>query len=129
MARSQATWGDSVVVTSHQVRIAVATCLAAAVPAVRGFQLFASHLGGPTSREVVAAASCQNSSCVVSPAVRRTVEVLEDEGLECRRQPGLTDRIVFEWRTTEVSVVDFPAALQASSNDEGWIRSYCMQPR
>jgi hypothetical protein len=117
------------VVRSHQVRIAVATCLAAAVPAVLGFQLFASHLGGETSRDVVVASSCHDDSCTVSPAVRRTVAVLEDEGLACRREPGLTDSIVFEWRTTEVSVVDFPTSLRAASNGEGWVRSYCMQPR
>ena len=116
---------DAVVASSHYVKIAVATCVVAAVPVILGFQLLTSHLG-QTSREVVTAAACQDESCVLSPAVRRTIVVLEDEGLECRAKPGLTDRIVFEWRTTEVTVVDFATALRASSNSEGWVRSYCM---
>ena len=116
---------DAVVASSHYVKIAVATCVLATVPVVLGFQLLTSHLG-QTSREVVTAAACQDGSCVQSAAVRRTVVVLEDQGLTCRAKPGLTDSIVFEWKTTEVTVVDFPTALRASSNSEGWIRSYCM---
>jgi len=116
---------DNVVASSHYVKIAVATCVLAAVPVILGFQLLTSHLW-QTSREVVTAAVCQDESCVLSPAVRRTVVVLEDEGLKCRAKPGLTDRIVFEWKTTEVTVVDFATALRASSNGEGWVRSYCM---
>jgi hypothetical protein len=116
---------DTVVASSHYVKIAVATCVLAAVPVILGFQLLTSHLG-QTSREVVTAAACQDESCVLSPAVRRTIVVLEDEGLKCRARPGLTDRIVFEWKTTEVTVVDFATALRASSNSEGWVRSYCM---
>jgi hypothetical protein len=64
---------------------------------------------------------------VQSPAVRRTVAVLEDSGLDCRAKPGLTDQVVFEWKTTEVTVVDFATALRASSNSEGWVRRYCMR--
>ena len=116
---------DAVVASSHYVKIAIATCVLAAVPVILGFQLLTSHLG-PTSREVVTAAACQNESCVQSAAVRRTVVVLEDQGLKCRAKPGLTDTIVFEWKTTEVTVVDFATALRASSNSEGWVRSYCM---
>lgn len=116
---------DTVVVSSHYVRLAVATSVVAAVPVIFGFQLLTSHLG-QTSREVVAAAACQNGSCVQTPAVRRTVADLESQGLECRAKPGLTDTIVFEWRTSEVTVVDFATALRASSNSEGWVRSYCM---
>ena len=116
---------DTVVVSSHYVRLAVTTCVVAAVPAILGFQLLTSHLG-QTSREVVSAAACQDEFCVQSPAVRRTVAVLEDQGLACRAKPGLTDHVVFEWKTTEVTVVDFAAALSASSNSEGWARQYCM---
>ena len=116
---------DAVVASSNFVKIAVATCVLAAVPVILGFQLLTSHLG-QTSREVVTAAECQDESCVLSPAVRRTIVVLEDQGLECRAKPGLTDHIVFEWRTTEVTVVDFATVLRASSNSEGWVRSYCM---
>lgn len=116
---------DTVVVSSHYVRLAVATSVVAAVPAILGFQLLTSHLG-QTSREIVTAAACQDESCVQKPAVRRTVADLESRGLECRVKPGLTDTIVFEWKTTEVTVVDFPTALRASSNSEGWVRSYCM---
>jgi hypothetical protein len=116
---------DTVVETSHRVRLAAVTCVAAAVPAILGFQLLTSHLG-QTSREIVNAEACQDESCVPTPAVRRTVAVLEDQGLVCRAKPGLTDRIVFEWRTTEVTVVDFATALRASSNSDGWVRSYCM---
>jgi hypothetical protein len=116
---------DTVVVSSHYVRLAVATSVVAAVPAILGFQLITSHLG-QTSREIVTAAACQDESCVQTPAARRTVADLERRGLECRAKPGLTDTIVFEWKTTEVTVVDFPTALRASSNSEGWVRSYCM---
>ena len=116
---------DTVVVSSHYVRLAVVTCVVAVVPAILGFQLLASHLG-QTSREVVNAAACQDESCMETPAVRRTVAELEGRGLECRAKPGLTDTIVFEWKTTEVTVIDFATALRASSNSEGWVRSYCM---
>jgi hypothetical protein len=116
---------DTVVVSSHYVRLAVAASVVAAVPVILGFQLLTSHLG-QTSREVVTAAACQDESCVQTPAVRRTVADLESRGLECRAKPGLTDSIVFEWKTTEVTVVDFPTALRASSNSEGWVRSYCL---
>lgn len=122
------TRSDAVVATSQHVRIAVVTCLMAFVPAVLGFQLFASHLG-QTSRDVVRAATCSDGSCPQSAAVRRTIAVLEDDGLACRPEPGLTDSIVFEWKTTEVTVVDFATALRASSNGEGWVRSYCLTPR
>ena len=111
--------------TTHHVRLAMATCVVAAVTAVLGFQLFASHLG-QTSRDVVREASCQEAGCTDSAGVRRAVAVLEDQGLACRTKPGLTDQVVFEWRTTEVSVVDFATALKASSNGEGWVRRYCM---
>jgi hypothetical protein len=116
---------DTVVATSHYVRLAVVTCLVAVVPAILALQLLTSHLG-QTSREVVSAAPCQSESCGQSPAVRRTIAVLEDRGLTCRTKPGLTDTIVFEWKTTEVTVIDFATALRASSNSEGWVRSYCM---
>jgi hypothetical protein len=118
---------DTVVASSYYVRLAFATCVVAAIPVILGFQLLTSHLG-QTSREVVSDASCENESCVQSPAVRRTVAVLEDSGLDCRAKPGLTDQIVFEWKTTEVTVVDFATALRASSNSEGWVRRYCMTP-
>ena len=116
---------DSVVASSRYIRLAVATCVVAAIPAILGFQLLASHLG-QTSRDVVNAGACQDESCVQSVAVIRTVAELEDRGLVCRTKPGLTDNVVFEWKTTEVTVVDFATALQASSNSEGWIRRYCM---
>ncbi len=116
---------DAVVASSHLVKVALATCAISAVPAVLGFQLFASHLG-QTSRDVVNAATCQDESCVPTTAVQRTVADLEDRGLVCRSKPGLTDRVVFERKTTEVSVIDFASALKASSIGEGWVRSYCM---
>jgi hypothetical protein len=124
MARSETVLGDTVVASGLVVRIAVVTCLVSAVPAVLGFQLFASHLG-QTSRDVVSAATCQDGSCGQSETVRRTVAVLEDDGLDCRARPALTDSVVFEWKTTEVSVVDFATALRATSNSEGWVRRYC----
>jgi hypothetical protein len=117
---------DTVVASSYYVRLAFATCVVAAIPVILGFQLLTSHLG-QTSREVVSAAACQDESCVQSPAVLRTVSVLEDTGLDCRAKPGLTDQVVFEWKTTEVTVVDFATALRASSNSEGWVRQYCMR--
>jgi hypothetical protein len=116
---------DAVVASSHLVRLALATCAISAVPAVLGFQLFASHLG-ETSRDVVNAATCQDESCVLTTAVQRTVADLEDRGLHCRARPGLTDLVVFERKTTEVTVIDFAAALKASSIGDGWVRSYCM---
>lgn len=119
---------DAVVATSQHVRLAVVTCLMAFVPAVLGFQLFASHLG-QTSREVVRAATCHDRTCTQSAAVRRTIAVLEDGGLSCRPEPALTDSVVLEWRSTEVAVVDFATALRASANSEGWVRSYCITPR
>jgi hypothetical protein len=118
---------ESVVASSRYVRIAVVTCVVAAIPVILGFQLFASHLG-QTSREVVSAGACQDESCVLSAAVSRTVADLEDRGLHCRIKPGLTDSVVFEWKTTEVTVVDFGTALRATSNGEGWVRRYCMAP-
>jgi hypothetical protein len=118
---------DSVVASSRYVRIAVVTCVMAAVPVILGFQLFASQLG-QTSRDVVSAGACQDESCVLSAAVMRTVADLEDRGLLCRVKPGLTDSVVFEWKTTEVTVVDFATALRATSNGEGWVRRYCMPP-
>ena len=116
---------DSVVASSRYIKTAVVTCVVAAIPVILGFQLFASHLG-QTSRDVVNAGACQDESCVQSPAVSRTVAALEDRGLLCRTKPGLTDSVVFEWKTTEVTVVDFATALSASSNNEGWVRRYCM---
>jgi hypothetical protein len=116
---------DAVVASSHLVRLALATCAISAVPAVLGFQLFASHLG-ETSRDVVNAATCQDQSCEPTTAVQRTVADLEGRGLDCRARPGLTDSVVFERRTTEVTVIDFAAALKASAIGEGWARSYCM---
>jgi len=116
---------DAVVASSHLVRLALVTCAISAVPAVLGFQLFASHLG-QTSRDVVNAATCQDQSCVPTTAVQRTVADLEDRGLVCRSKPGLTDRVVFERKTTEVAVIDFASALRATSIGEGWVRSYCM---
>ena len=116
---------DTLVAPNHQVKFAAATCVVAAVPVILGFQMLTSQLG-QTSREVVTAAACQDESCVPSPAVRRTVAVMEDQGLECRAKPGLTDTIVFEWKTTEVTVIDFATALKASSNSQGWVRRYCM---
>ena len=116
---------DAVVASSHLVKIALATCTISAVPAVLGFQLFASHLG-QTSRDVVNAATCQDDSCAPTTAVQRTVADLEDHGLVCRSRPGLTDSVVFERKTTEVAVIDFASAIRASSIGEGWVRSYCM---
>ena len=116
---------DTVVASSHYVRLAVVTCVVAVVPMILGLQLLTAHVG-QTSREVVTAAACQEQSCAQTPAVRRTIAELEGRGLNCRTKPGLTDTIVFEWKTTEVTVVDFPTALRASSNSEGWVRSYCM---
>jgi len=116
---------DTVVATSRYVRIAVVTCVLAAVPVILGFQLFGSQLG-QTSRDVVSAGACQDESCVLSAAVSRTVADLEDRGMNCRVKPGLTDSVVVEWKTTEVTVVDFATALRATSNSEGWIRQYCM---
>ena len=116
---------DTFVASSHYVRLAVVTCVVAAVPVILGFQLFASHLG-QTSRDVVNAATCQDQSCVPTTAVQRTVADLEDRGLVCRSKPGLTDRVVFERKTTEVAVIDFASALRATSIGEGWVRSYCM---
>jgi hypothetical protein len=116
---------DAVVASSTYVRIAVVTCVLSAVPVILGFQLFASHLG-QTSRDVVSARSCQDESCVQSPAVIQTVADLEATGLSCRTKPGLTDSIVFEWKSTEVSVVDFATSLTAAANGQGWVRSYCM---
>ncbi len=116
---------DAVVASSTYVRIAVVTCVLSAIPVFLGFQLFASHLG-QTSRDVVTAASCQDESCVQSPAVVQTVADLEAKGLSCRTKPGLTDSVVFEWKSTEVSVVDFATSLKAASNRQGWVRSYCM---
>jgi hypothetical protein len=115
----------TVVASSRYVRIAVVTCVLAVVPMILGFQLFSSQLG-QTSRDVVDAGECQHESCVQSTAVSRTVADLEERGLLCRIKPGLTDNIVFEWNTTEVTVVDFATALRASSNGEGWVRRYCM---
>ena len=119
---------DTVVTSTRYLRLAVVTSLVAAIPVVLGFQLLASHLG-QTSREVVSAGACQDETCVQSVAVNRTVADLEDRGLLCRTKPGLTDSVVFEWKTTEVTVVDFATALTASSNREGWIRRYCMPPQ
>jgi hypothetical protein len=116
---------ESVVTSTRYVRLAVVTCLVAAIPVFLGFQLLASHVG-QTSRDVVSAHACQDETCVQSVAVNRTVAELEDRGLLCRTKPGLTDSVVFEWKTTEVTVVDFATALTASSNSEGWIRRYCM---
>ena len=118
---------DSVVASSRYIRLAVATCVVAAIPAILGFQLLASHVG-QTSRDVVNAGECQDQSCVQSPAVNRVVADLESRGLLCRTKPGLTDSVVFEWKTTEVTVVDFATALEATSNNEGWVRRYCMPP-
>jgi hypothetical protein len=114
-----------VVASSRYVRLAVATIVLATIPVILGFQLLASHIG-QTSRDVVDAGACQDESCVQSPAVLSTVADLEDRGMLCRVKPGLTDSVVFEWKTTEVTVVDFATALRATSNDEGWIRRYCM---
>ncbi len=116
---------DSVVTSTRYVRLAVVSFLVGAIPVILGFQLLASHLG-QTSRDVVSAAACQNEACVQSAAVNRTVAELEDQGLLCRTKPGLTDSVVFEWKTTEVTVVDFATALTASSHSQGWIRRYCM---
>lgn len=116
---------DTVVVSSQNARLAVATCVVAAIPAILGFHLLTSQLG-QTSREVVTAAACRDDSCTPSPAVRRTVAVLEDRGLHCRAKPGLTDTVVFEWKSTEVTVVDFATAIRALSSRDGWVRSYCM---
>ena len=116
---------DSVVASSRYVRLAVATFVVAASVVFLGVQLFSSHLG-QTSRDVVSAAACQDESCALSAAASRTVADLEDRGLLCRIKPGLTDTVVFEWRTTEVTVVDFATALRATSNNEGWVRRYCM---
>ena len=119
---------DAVVASSTYVRIAVVTCVLSAIPAILGFQLFASHLG-QTSRDVVSAASCQDGSCTPSPAVLQAVADLEAKGMTCRAKPGLTDSVVFEWKSTEVTVVDFATSLKAVSNHEGWVRRYCMPVR
>jgi hypothetical protein len=116
---------DAVVASSTYVRIAVVTCVLSAVPVILGFQLFASHLG-QTSRDLVSASSCQDGSCPQSPAVLQVVSDLEAKGLSCRSKPGLTDTVVFEWKSTEVTVVDFATSLKAASNGEGWVRQYCL---
>jgi hypothetical protein len=113
------------VASSRFVRLVVATCVVVAVAVFLAAQLFTSHLG-QSSRDVVSADACQDESCVLSAAASRTVADLEDDGLLCRIKPGLTDTIVFEWKTTEVTVVDFTTALRATSNSEGWVRRYCM---
>jgi hypothetical protein len=116
---------DAVVASSTYVKIAVVTCILAAIPVILGFQLVASHVG-QTSRQVVDAGSCQSGGCVQTPAVQNAIEVLEQQGFSCRSKPALTDHIVFEWKSTEVTVVDFATSLKASSNGEGWVRQYCM---
>jgi hypothetical protein len=116
---------DTVVTSSRYVRLTVATFVMAAIAVFLGFQLFTSHLG-QTSRDVISANECQDESCVLSAAASRAMADLEDDGLLCRTKPGLTDTIVFEWKTTEVTVIDFATALRATSNGEGWVRRYCM---
>lgn len=116
---------DTMVATSRYVRIAVTTCLAAVLPMTLGFQLFTVHFG-QTTRDVVQASECRGDGCQLSPAVVRTIDELEDRGMTCRSKPALTDNIVFEWSNDDVEVIDFAAALEASSNREGWVRRYCL---
>ena len=116
---------DAVVASSRYVRIAIVTCVLSAIPVILGFQLFASHLG-ESSRDVVNTTSCADGSCTQSPAVLQAVADLEAKGMACRAKPGLTDSVVFEWKSTEVTVVDFATSLKAVSNHEGWVRRYCM---
>lgn len=119
---------DTVVAFSRYVRIAVATCVVAVLPMILGFQLLATHLG-QTSRDIVAASECRGDGCVLSPGVARAVADLEGRGLTCRAKPALTDRIVFEWQNGTVEVIDFGAALEASSTSRGWVRQYCLPPQ
>jgi hypothetical protein len=116
---------EAVVASSRYVRIAVASCLVAAVPVVLGFQLFVAQLG-QSSRDLVRAGECEAGGCAMSPAVVRTVTEVESQGLNCRVKPALTDRVVVEWKNLEVDVVDFATALRASSKQQGWIRQYCL---
>jgi hypothetical protein len=118
----------TVVASSRYVRIAVATCVAAILPLILGFQLFAAHLG-QTSRDVVNAGDCRSDGCVLSAEVVQVVAGLEGQGMTCRAKPALTDNVVFEWQDKRVEVIDFAAALTASSRSEGWVRRYCMPPR
>lgn len=117
------TRSGTLVASSRYVRIAVTICVAATLPAILAFQLFTAHLG-QTSRDLVD--DCGSDECVLSPRVVRVVADLEDQGLTCRAKPALTDRIVFEWQDERVEVIDFAAALTASSRSEGWVRRYCV---
>ena len=119
---------ETVVAPSHHVRTAAVTSVIAAMPVVFGFQLLVSDLG-QTSRDLVNESACQHGSCEPSPAVVRTVADLEHQGSSCRTKPALTDSVVFEWKTAEVTVVDFATSIRALSNHEGWVRQYCMPPR
>jgi hypothetical protein len=113
----------TVVASSRYVRIAATTCVAATLPVILGFQLFSAHLG-QTSRQVVD--DCGSDGCALSAEVVRVVADLEGQGLTCRARPALTDNIVFEWQDDRVEVIDFAAALAASSHQEGWVRQYCL---
>ncbi|MGH3459212.1 hypothetical protein [Aeromicrobium sp.] len=118
---------DTVVASSRYVRIAVITFLAAVLPMLLTVELLAAHIG-QTTREVVQASECRGDGCELSAVVVRTVTELEDRGLNCRSKPALTDTIVFEWNNDDVEVIDFAAALEASSNSAGWVRQYCLPP-
>lgn len=116
---------DAVVASSRYIRTVVAMSVAALLPVILGFQLFTSHLG-QSSRDILDAGRC-GDGCVASSRVLAMVADLESRGMTCRTKPALTDDVIFEWRNQDVRVVDFGAALTASSGGEGWMRQYCVQ--
>ncbi len=116
---------DAVVASSRYVRIVVVSFLAAVLPLYLGLQLFTAHVGQST-RDVVHASDCDGGVCELSAEVVSVVASLESGGMTCRAKPALTDSVVFEWLNGGVEVIDFGAALAASSDSQGWVRQYCL---
>ena len=115
---------------SRLVRIAVASFVVTVLPAVAvAHQVVATLAPADDVTEVVR--RCDPEACgrEMSSEAAAQVAVLDRQGLKCAPTPTFTDVVVVEWLDRSATVVTFDEALAVAAGPDGWLRSYCVDPR
>lgn len=106
-------------------RIALVSVALLLVPAL----LLVQRPDGPaaSSEDVQQQRYCTAGSCdrEMSSDARSIVAALQRQGLTCRAEPRLTDRVVVEWSDGRAETISFARALGVSAQGDGWLRSFC----
>ncbi len=110
-----------VAAAARLIRVSALVFVATLLVAYVAVQAFASRYNAPPStRNVV-------STPATHAALAAAIVEQTSRGLTCRKEPALTDTILFqEVGRTDVQVLTFDQALAASSARTGWVRRYCL---